>query len=154
MQNRTDAESINSFSGNVSLVIRCGHNVTRMAPALAKLRGYLSLEGLRSLTPETAAALANDGGKEINLEGLTNWTPELASMLSASKIWNGSLPSLKTLTPEKKDRRTDATSAFLELFLIKMCLNNAERDRVYTIPYGEFALIRGNVLIFFRVTSD
>jgi hypothetical protein len=57
------------------------------AKALSNRPGYLRLWGLKSLTPEVAAALGSHVGQDLELTGVREISPEIARALAGGKRW-------------------------------------------------------------------
>lgn len=57
------------------------------AKALSSRPGYLRLWGLKSLTPEVAAALGSHVGQDLELTGVQEISPEVARALAGGKRW-------------------------------------------------------------------
>lgn len=73
------------------------------ATALAEFKGSLTLDGIEELSPEVAVALSKKVGKHgwISLAGLRTLTPEAARAVGGCKnILSRSFPRLRTLPPE------------------------------------------------------
>ena len=71
------------------------------AAVLATYRGPLVLNGLAELEPDAAAALGRCGGGQfLSLDGLPTLSAETATALAVSKVFMLSLNGLSTLTPD------------------------------------------------------
>lgn len=57
------------------------------AKTLSSRPGYLRLWGLKTLTPEVAAALGSHKGQDLELTGVTEISPEVARGLAGGKRW-------------------------------------------------------------------
>ena len=69
------------------------------AKALSHRPGYLRLWGLKTLTPEVAAALGSHAGQDLELTGVREISPEVARALAGSKRWAVEL-GLKSISME------------------------------------------------------
>ena len=69
------------------------------AKALSHRPGYLRLWGLKTLTPEVAAALGSHAGQDLELTGVNEISPEVARALAGSKRWAVEL-GLKSISME------------------------------------------------------
>lgn len=70
------------------------------AALLTKHRKWLSLDGLKSLTPETAESLGRYNGGKLDLNGLESLELEVAKRLSSAKCEGIYLNGLKEVSPE------------------------------------------------------
>jgi len=69
------------------------------AKALSNRPGYLRLWGLKTLTPEVAAALGSHAGQDLELSGIREISPEVARALAGGKRWAVEL-GLKSISVE------------------------------------------------------
>jgi hypothetical protein len=60
--------------------------------------GLLRLNGLESISGDTADALVREDGPRIELHGIVRLSPEAAQGLAAVTMWDGSLPRLGSLS--------------------------------------------------------
>jgi hypothetical protein len=92
---------------------RTGEITTDTAAVLAEFRGEMLMLGLRSLSPETAAALARSRAEGLWLHSLTSLAPEAAEALAAARgqvILTGLTRLDSVPLAEKLAKRTGALS--------------------------------------------
>ncbi|MGB8854948.1 MAG: M56 family metallopeptidase [Pirellulales bacterium] len=97
------AEALATFKGQVLRLDGLTTVDADTATALAEFKGSLTLDGIEELSPEVAVALSKKVGEHswISLAGLRTLTPEAARAVGGCKnILSRSFPRLRTLSPE------------------------------------------------------
>ena len=127
------------------------NQIKELTPELAKLllakftgARYLTLNGLTTLDADTARALAEFNGSELELNGLTTLDADTVRALAESKLFRLTLNGLTTLDADTAMALAEFKGALLNLFSLTTL--DADTARALAEFKGNLSLDRLNTL--------